>query len=65
MLISPCIVFVGFKSRVRFPSVLDPAQVCSYISEVLDAGLLGPLFKVRSCHKFCTQIRIFNYLFLS
>ncbi|RWR85797.1 JmjC domain-containing protein [Cinnamomum micranthum f. kanehirae] len=36
----------GFRSRVRFPSVLDPAQVCSYISEVLDAGLLGPLFKV-------------------
>ncbi|KAK1260605.1 putative lysine-specific demethylase JMJ14 [Acorus gramineus] len=36
----------GFKSRVRFLSVLDPTQMCSYISEVLDAGVLGPLFKV-------------------
>ncbi|XP_042488373.1 lysine-specific demethylase JMJ18-like isoform X2 [Macadamia integrifolia] len=36
----------GFKSRIRFFSVLDPTQMCSYISEVLDAGLLGPLFKV-------------------
>uniref|UniRef100_A0A6V7QYG7 Lysine-specific demethylase JMJ18-like n=1 Tax=Ananas comosus var. bracteatus TaxID=296719 RepID=A0A6V7QYG7_ANACO len=36
----------GFKSRVLFFSVLNPAETCSYISEVLDAGLLGPLFKV-------------------
>ncbi|XP_038679857.1 lysine-specific demethylase JMJ18-like isoform X2 [Tripterygium wilfordii] len=36
----------GFKSRVKFFSVLNPAKVCSYISEVLDAGFLGPLFKV-------------------
>ncbi|KAG9439636.1 hypothetical protein H6P81_019801 [Aristolochia fimbriata] len=36
----------GYRSRVRFISVLDPTQVCSYISEVLDAGLLGPLFKI-------------------
>ncbi|XP_043701047.1 lysine-specific demethylase JMJ18-like isoform X2 [Telopea speciosissima] len=36
----------GFRSRIRFFSVLDPTQMCSYISEVLDAGLLGPLFKV-------------------
>ncbi|XP_068656564.1 lysine-specific demethylase JMJ18-like isoform X2 [Aristolochia californica] len=36
----------GYRSRVRFISVLDPTQLCSYISEVLDAGLLGPLFKV-------------------
>ncbi|XP_043688229.1 lysine-specific demethylase JMJ18-like isoform X2 [Telopea speciosissima] len=36
----------GFKSRIRFFSVLNPTQMCSYISEVLDAGLLGPLFKV-------------------
>ncbi|XP_019053494.1 PREDICTED: lysine-specific demethylase JMJ15 isoform X2 [Nelumbo nucifera] len=36
----------GFRSRVRFFSVFDPSQICSYISEVLDAGLLGPLFKV-------------------
>ncbi|KAK9937036.1 hypothetical protein M0R45_013853 [Rubus argutus] len=36
----------GFRSRVTFYSVLDPTKMCSYISEVLDAGLLGPLFKV-------------------
>jgi len=36
----------GFKSRVRFYSVLDPSQMCYYVSEVLDAGLVGPLFKV-------------------
>lgn len=36
----------GFKSRVRFYSVLDPTKMCYYVSEVLDAGLVGPLFKV-------------------
>uniref|UniRef100_I1PU80 JmjC domain-containing protein n=2 Tax=Oryza glaberrima TaxID=4538 RepID=I1PU80_ORYGL len=36
----------GFKSRVTFHSVLDPTRTCCYISEVLDAGLLGPLFRV-------------------
>ncbi|XP_027354760.1 lysine-specific demethylase JMJ18-like [Abrus precatorius] len=36
----------GFKSRVNFFSVLDPTKICSYISEVIDAGFLGPLFKV-------------------
>ncbi|XP_068654381.1 lysine-specific demethylase JMJ18-like [Aristolochia californica] len=36
----------GYRSRCRFISVIDPTQLCSYISEVLDAGLLGPLFKV-------------------
>nr|QEG03040.1 lysine-specific demethylase JMJ18-like isoform X1 [Cymbidium ensifolium] len=36
----------GFQSRVRYFSVLDPTTSCSYISEVLDAGLIGPLFKV-------------------
>ncbi|KAF3450178.1 hypothetical protein FNV43_RR06258 [Rhamnella rubrinervis] len=36
----------GFKSRVNFYNVLNPTNNCSYISEVLDAGLLGPLFKV-------------------
>ncbi|KAK9223476.1 hypothetical protein WN944_011920 [Citrus x changshan-huyou] len=35
----------GFRSRVNFYSVLNPEKVCNYISEVLDAGLLGPLFK--------------------
>lgn len=36
----------GYKSRVRFYSVLDPTQTCSYISEVLDAEVKQPLFKV-------------------
>ncbi|KAG8657404.1 hypothetical protein MANES_03G066800v8 [Manihot esculenta] len=36
----------GFRSRVKFFSVLDPRKICSYISEVVDAGLIGPLFKV-------------------
>nr|CAN63645.1 hypothetical protein VITISV_006300 [Vitis vinifera] len=35
----------GFTGRVKFFSVHDPTQVCYYISEVLDAGLLEPLFK--------------------
>lgn len=36
----------GFKSRVRYMSVLDPSNMCYYISEVLDAGREGPLFMV-------------------
>lgn len=36
----------GFKSRVNFFSIFDPTRICSYISEVIDAGFLGPLFKV-------------------
>ncbi|XP_020220706.1 lysine-specific demethylase JMJ18 [Cajanus cajan] len=36
----------GFKSRVNFYSIIDPTRICSYISEVIDAGFLGPLFKV-------------------
>ncbi|KAJ8644353.1 hypothetical protein MRB53_006101 [Persea americana] len=36
----------GFRSRVQYLSVIDPAKMCSYVSEILDAGLLGPLFMV-------------------
>ncbi|PKI37517.1 lysine-specific demethylase JMJ18-like [Punica granatum] len=36
----------GYKSRINFFSVLSPNKICSYISEVADAGLLGPIFKV-------------------
>ncbi|MBA0807405.1 hypothetical protein Gohar_023211 [Gossypium harknessii] len=36
----------GFRSRVKFFSVIDPTETSTYISEVLDAGPLGPLFKV-------------------
>ncbi|KAG5413522.1 hypothetical protein IGI04_001089 [Brassica rapa subsp. trilocularis] len=34
------------NSRVKFISVLDPTKLTNYISEVLDAGLAGPLFRV-------------------
>ncbi|TVU18636.1 hypothetical protein EJB05_34744 [Eragrostis curvula] len=36
----------GFRSRVIFYNVQDPTRDCCYISEVLDAGPVGPLFKV-------------------
>ncbi|KAJ6887305.1 hypothetical protein NC651_027599 [Populus alba x Populus x berolinensis] len=36
----------GFRSQVKFFSVRDPTKICTYISEVQDAGPLGPLFKV-------------------
>ncbi|CAG7897582.1 unnamed protein product, partial [Brassica rapa] len=36
----------GFTSRVKFYNVLDPTRMSNYISEVLDAGLMGPLFRV-------------------
>ncbi|PHT89879.1 Lysine-specific demethylase JMJ15, partial [Capsicum annuum] len=36
----------GFRSRVKFFSVCNPEITCSYICEILDGGLLGPLFKV-------------------
>ncbi|KAJ4802663.1 Transcription factor jumonji (jmj) family protein / zinc finger (C5HC2 type) family protein [Rhynchospora pubera] len=36
----------GFRSRVSYWSVLQPNSWCDYISQILDAGLLGPLFMV-------------------
>ncbi|KAL6991825.1 hypothetical protein U1Q18_009936 [Sarracenia purpurea var. burkii] len=36
----------GFSSRVKFFNVRNPNKMSNYISEILDAGLLGPLFKV-------------------
>ncbi|KAJ4955385.1 hypothetical protein NE237_012168 [Protea cynaroides] len=36
----------GFKSRVMYISVLDPTKMSHYVSEILDAGLLRPLFMV-------------------
>ncbi|KAE8683133.1 putative Fasciclin-like arabinogalactan family protein [Hibiscus syriacus] len=35
----------GFTSRVEYFNVLNPTEISSYISEVLNIGLLGPLFK--------------------
>ncbi|KAK8940673.1 putative lysine-specific demethylase JMJ14 [Platanthera zijinensis] len=37
----------GYKSRVRYWSILNPTQMCYYVSEVLDAGLLQPLFMIK------------------
>ncbi|KAF8108916.1 hypothetical protein N665_0104s0227 [Sinapis alba] len=36
----------GFKSRVKFYNVKDPTRMSYYISEVVDAGVLGPFFRV-------------------
>ncbi|XP_078173229.1 lysine-specific demethylase JMJ703-like [Carex rostrata] len=36
----------GFKSRVKYFSVIDPTKMCYYISEILDGGDMGPLFMV-------------------
>ena len=49
MTLKVCLVFflvAGYRSRVRYFSILDPTQMCYYVSEILDAGLLGPLFMV-------------------
>ncbi|KAK9055964.1 hypothetical protein SSX86_027051 [Deinandra increscens subsp. villosa] len=36
----------GYRSRVKYYSFLNPLMVTSYIAEIHDAGLIGPLFKV-------------------
>ncbi|CAA2982637.1 lysine-specific demethylase JMJ18-like [Olea europaea subsp. europaea] len=36
----------GFKSCVKFFNVCNPMIKSNYVSEILDAGLLGPMFKV-------------------
>nr|XP_043631774.1 putative lysine-specific demethylase JMJ16 [Erigeron canadensis]XP_043631775.1 putative lysine-specific demethylase JMJ16 [Erigeron canadensis] len=36
----------GFRSRVKYINVLDPTDMCHYISEILDAGKNQPLFMV-------------------
>uniref|UniRef100_A0A1J3IFB5 Putative lysine-specific demethylase JMJ16 n=1 Tax=Noccaea caerulescens TaxID=107243 RepID=A0A1J3IFB5_NOCCA len=36
----------GFRSRVRYINILDPTNMCFYISEILDAGRNSPLFMV-------------------
>ncbi|EEF40380.1 transcription factor, putative [Ricinus communis] len=40
----------GFRSRVRYISVLDPTNMCYYVSEILDAGQDRPLFMVSLEH---------------
>ncbi|CAL1389758.1 unnamed protein product [Linum trigynum] len=36
----------GYRSRVKYISVLDPTSMCYYVSEILDSGRNGPLFMV-------------------
>ncbi|KAL9147620.1 hypothetical protein ABFS82_13G184800 [Erythranthe guttata] len=36
----------GYKSRVKFWNISNPQIESSYTSEIVDGGLLGPLFKV-------------------
>lgn len=36
----------GFRSKVKYFSIVDPTQTAYYISEILDAGPQGPLFMV-------------------
>ncbi|KAF3335868.1 putative lysine-specific demethylase JMJ16 [Carex littledalei] len=36
----------GFRSRVKYWSVLEANTKCDYVSEILDAGHVGPLFMV-------------------
>ncbi|VVA90534.1 unnamed protein product [Arabis nemorensis] len=36
----------GFRSRVKYMNILDPTNMCFYISEILDAGRNSPLFMV-------------------
>ncbi|XP_030460644.1 putative lysine-specific demethylase JMJ16 isoform X1 [Syzygium oleosum] len=43
----------GFRSRVKYINVLEPANMCFYVSEILDGGGVGPLFMVSLEH--CTS----------
>ncbi|XP_018433339.2 putative lysine-specific demethylase JMJ16 [Raphanus sativus] len=36
----------GFRSRVRYINIVDPTNMCFYISEILDTGRNSPLFMV-------------------
>ncbi|CAL9235558.1 unnamed protein product, partial [Arabidopsis halleri] len=36
----------GFKSRVKFYNMQDPMRIGYYVSEIVDAGFMGPLFRV-------------------
>ncbi|KAJ8562693.1 hypothetical protein K7X08_031145 [Anisodus acutangulus] len=40
----------GFRSRVKYIDLLDPTNMCHYVSEVLDAGRDGPWFMVSLGH---------------
>ncbi|KAG8380709.1 hypothetical protein BUALT_Bualt06G0044100 [Buddleja alternifolia] len=40
----------GFRSRVKYINVVDPTNMCYYVSEILDAGRDRPLFMVSVEH---------------
>ncbi|GAB2287452.1 hypothetical protein Dimus_021830 [Dionaea muscipula] len=40
----------GFRSRVRYIDIVDPVNMCFYVSEILDGGPRGPLFMVSLEH---------------
>lgn len=43
-----------------FFSMLDPSSVCSYVSEVHDGGLIGPVFKVLYHSQPCFEFLIIS-----
>nr|DAD36799.1 TPA_asm: hypothetical protein HUJ06_007440 [Nelumbo nucifera] len=48
----------GFRSRVTYLSVLDPTKMSYYVSEILDAGWIGPLFmgiEARDPNRVCME----------
>nr|CAB3451444.1 unnamed protein product [Digitaria exilis] len=48
----------GFRSRVKYFSIVDPTQMAYYISQILDGGLHGPLFmaiETRDRDRICTE----------
>lgn len=62
-----CFTFVntGFRSRVKYFSIVDPTQMAYYISEILDAGPQGPLFMVNFSllyHLYICSFRILIYV---
>jgi histone demethylase JARID1 len=47
-----------------FPSILDPSVLCLYLSEVLDGGQEGPIFKVKLQElSMCSHVTINSYKF--
>ncbi|CAH9097391.1 unnamed protein product [Cuscuta europaea] len=42
----------GFRSRTRYIDILDPTNMCYYVSEILDGGHHGPLFMQTNAGKW-------------
>jgi hypothetical protein len=45
--LTPLPLYVEFKSRVKYFSIVDPSQMAYYRSEILDDGLQGPLLMLK------------------